>query len=170
MRISKVAAAVIVGAMVVPTAASARVPNRAGSTAKGGAAGASSYDTKVKDFRHKNGAFKGTVKSDFSVNEGDIQANFCVEDRKVTIERKYTVVKRKNGKKITKTITEEVGSKRTDANGDFSLNGNRKTGKYKAIVEQVEFAFWSYYGIDGLPLEEATEMVVECLPAHASLD
>lgn len=170
MRISKVAAAVMVGAMVVPTAASARVPNRAGSTAKGGAAGASSYESNIKDFRHKNGAFKGTVKSDFSVNEGDIQANFCIEDRKVTIERTYTVVKRKNGKKITKTVTEEVGSRRTDANGDFSISEDRKTGKYKAMAEPVEFAFWSYYGIDGLPLEEATEIVVECLPADEKLD
>lgn len=170
MRISKVAAVVIVGAMVVPTAASARVPSRAGSTAKGGAAGASSYESKVKDFRHKNGAFKGTIKSDFSVNEGDIQANFCVEDRKVTIERKYTVVRRKDGKKVTKTITEEVGSKRTDVNGNFSLSEDRKSGKYKAMVEPVEFAFWSYYGIDGLPLDEATEMVVDCLPADATLD
>jgi hypothetical protein len=170
MRTSKMAAAVIVGVMVVPTMASARVPNRAGSAAKGGAAGASSYDTKIKDFRHKDGAFKGTVKSDFAVNDGDLQSNLCVEDRKVTITRKYTIVKRKNGKKITKTITEEIGSKRTGPDGDFSLREGRKTGTYKAAAEAVEFAFWSYYGVDGLPLDTAVEMVVECLPAVVILD
>lgn len=161
MRVKRLLVGMIVGAMSLQAVAYASIPDGSGSSAKGGTAAVTNFETTVKNFEYdKNkGKFTGKVTSGLEIDPRNEVVNECVEDRDVKMYRKYTVVKKKkNGKKVTKTVEEKVGGTSTDSSGAFSFKKDKKSGKYSVVVSETEFAFWDYYGATGI-----LELQIRCL-------
>lgn len=167
MRVKRLFVGTLVGVMALQAVAYAAIPDGAGSSAKGGSAAVTKFETTVKDFQYdkKKGKFSGKVTSGLEIDPRNDVVNECVEGREVKLYRKYTVVKYKKKKKITQSVVERVGSDKTDVDGSFQMDKDKKSGKYHVEVEEAEFAFWDYYG----STVDAAELVIRCLATSEKL-
>jgi hypothetical protein len=149
-----------VGVLCIPAVAYAQIRNTAGSSANSGAAAVEQAATQLKNLDYNNAKekFTGKVTSALVIQAEDVDVmNECVEDRTVELWRKYKK-KTKSGVKRRNVL---IGETTTNESGAFAIKAEKKSGKYRAEVPAHDFAFWAYYGADGV-LDNPLNMEVNC--------